>query len=602
MIVVCDTEYETSGGEFNLRPGDLPVPLCLVAHILDENLNHVRTIKLWRAQFLASKHPLFDIGPDTLFVAYSAQAELTIFKVLNLPFPTHVYDLHTAYLASSNILLPYNPDEKRTKQRKRLSDACRAYGIEGWENIDKGQMAKDIGEGRWRDYGQDAVFDYCEEDVKNSVKLLRAQIRGSNRFSRVDTDRVIFWSEYSAKAVALIQAKGIPIDMYIWDLIQEYKYVIIDALRRRFDPSYNDDDPIFDVEGGFSYTRFEAWLIRSGIPFWPRLDSGQLDLDSDAFRLMSVFPGIEGIHALRDTLGFIAKARLPIGQDGRNRPSLFPFGTASGRNAHAKSIFNAHAGMRSLIVFPTGKIGTYLDWRTQEVGIAADESGDENLKRDYLTGDIYHAIAYRFGFTNDADQMRWKATQVDMRGRMKILQLAVSYGQSVTSLARGINRHPLIASGIIQKHKRTYTRFWEWRAEVIEQAMLKRRIETSHGWPLHISTSPNQRTLGNFKMQGGGAEMLRWGTMELCNAGIVPCMLVHDAILFEESDPEKIEHAREIMLKTGLDVCNDFEIGVDVDQMLVGGTRYRDKRPMAQKMWDTIMSVLQAVGALPRSA
>ena len=28
-IVVCDTEYETSGGEFNLRPGDLPVPLCL---------------------------------------------------------------------------------------------------------------------------------------------------------------------------------------------------------------------------------------------------------------------------------------------------------------------------------------------------------------------------------------------------------------------------------------------------------------------------------------------------------------------------------------------------------------------------------------------
>ena len=74
-------------------------------------------------------------------------------------------------------------------------------------------MAKDIGEGRWRDYGQDAVFDYCEEDVKRSAELLRRQIRGSNRFPRVDTDRVIFWSEYSAKAVARIQAKGIPIDM-----------------------------------------------------------------------------------------------------------------------------------------------------------------------------------------------------------------------------------------------------------------------------------------------------------------------------------------------------------------------------------------------------
>ncbi len=324
-IVVVDTEYETSGGEFNLRPGDLPIPLCLVAYILDENLNHVRTIRLWRDQLLGSKHPPFDIGDDSLFAAYSAQAELTIFRVLNWPFPKHVYDLHTAYLASSNLLLPYDPNEKRAKQRKRLSDACRAFGIEGWENINKEQMAKDIGEGRWRDYGQAAVYDYCEEDVKKSTELSRAQLRGSNRFPRLNTDRVIFWSEYSAKAVALIQARGIPIDMYIWNLIQENKGAVIRELLRRFDPSYGDDQPIYTPDGEFSYARFEAWLVSSGIPFWPRLDSGALDLDSDAFRLMSIFPGIEGIHALRDTIGFISKARMPIGRDGRNRPSLFPF-------------------------------------------------------------------------------------------------------------------------------------------------------------------------------------------------------------------------------------------------------------------------------------
>jgi hypothetical protein len=56
-----------------------------------------------------------------------------------------------------------------------------------------------------------------------------------------------------------------------------------------------------------------------------------------------VHPGIEGLHALRDVLSFISKARLPIGRDGRNRPSLFPFGTATGRNAHTKSPYNAHA-------------------------------------------------------------------------------------------------------------------------------------------------------------------------------------------------------------------------------------------------------------------
>ena len=95
-------------------------------------------------------------------------------------------------------------------------------------------------------------------------------------------------------------------------------------------------------------------------------------------------PAIEGLHALRDGLGVIVRARIPIGRDGRNRPSLFPFGTATGRNAQAKSLFNAHASMRSFMKFPADKIGLYLDWRTQEVGIAAARSGDEALAQAYL--------------------------------------------------------------------------------------------------------------------------------------------------------------------------------------------------------------------------
>ena len=113
---------------------------------------------------------------------------MTCFLQLGWRFPVHVYDLHTAYLSVSNILLPYNPDEIRKKQRKRLSDACRAYGIEGWENIDKPEIAKAIGEGRWREYGQPAVFDYCEEDVRNSAELLRRQTRRL-RPSRADRSR-----------------------------------------------------------------------------------------------------------------------------------------------------------------------------------------------------------------------------------------------------------------------------------------------------------------------------------------------------------------------------------------------------------------------------
>ena len=592
-IVVCDFEYE-------IETGGLPNVLCMVAHVLSENLEHVRTIRLWRGEF--GKAPPFDIGPDALFVAYAAWAELICFKVLGWRFPVHVFDEHTAFLASSNILPPYDPELVRQKPRKDLESACDAYGLEpGWQGIDKGTIAPAIGAGTWRQhYTPEQVFNYCTEDVRMEVLLLFAQLRGNKKYPAADPTSVIFWSEYSAKCIALIQARGIPIDTELWNAAQDNKAAVIGELLRQLDPSSGDDEPIYSPEGEWSYRRFEQWLVRSGVTAWPRLDSGKLDIDSDAFRMMSFVPGIEGLHALRDGLGFIVKARLPIGKDGRNRPSLFPFGTFTGRNAHAKSPYNAHAGMRGFMMFPRGTIGAYLDWRTQEVGVAAALSGDPALMTDYASGDIYHALAKLCGFTNDPDPLHWKKTNPAMRNRMKPLQLGINYGMGVPSLARGLDRHPLIGSEVIVRHQRRYTPFWQWREKTAQNALLARRMESVLGWPLHISTSPNPRTLYNFPMQSGGADMLRLATVRLCEAGIVPVMLIHGGILLEETELEKIEYAKEIMRGAGRDICNGFEIGVDTDQLLRNGARYADKRPVAQAMWATIMNALERVKAIPQ--
>ena len=118
-ITVLDFEYEVDDG-------DPPRVLCMVAYQLDQHLGRVRTIRLWRGEFDST--PPFDIGPDALIVGYSLWAEMTAFMTLGWKFPVHVFDLHTAYQATTNLLLPYNPDEIREKLRKRLSDACRAYG------------------------------------------------------------------------------------------------------------------------------------------------------------------------------------------------------------------------------------------------------------------------------------------------------------------------------------------------------------------------------------------------------------------------------------------------------------------------------------------
>ena len=82
----------------------------------------------------------------------------------------------------------------------------------------------------------------------------------------------------------------------------------------------------------------------------------------------------------------------------------------------------------------------------------------------------------------------------------------------------------------------------------------------------------------------------------------MPVMLIHDGILLETKDHEQVEHAKEIMRAAGRDVCDGFDIGVDEDQILQGGARYADKRPIAKKMWATIMAALETIKAIPRTA
>src|SRR5262249_9645247 len=146
------------------------------------------------------------------------------------------------------------------------------------------------------------------------------------------------------------------------------------------------------------------------------------------------------------------------------------------------SLYNVHAGMRSFMRFPEDKLGVYLDWRTQEVGVVAALSGDPALLDAYRGGDVYHALAFDNGLTKEHDIRIWKANNQTQRQRMKALQLGLNYGMGVPALAKGLDRHPLIASGFIERHKRTYSRFWEWREQYADHAMLARCAESEFGW------------------------------------------------------------------------------------------------------------------------
>jgi DNA polymerase-1 len=88
-IVVVDAEFTTLTGE---RPG----PVCLVARELRSGC----CFRLFEGQF--GPVPPYATGPDVLFIAFYASAELGCYRVLGWLMPERILDLFTEFRDRTN--------------------------------------------------------------------------------------------------------------------------------------------------------------------------------------------------------------------------------------------------------------------------------------------------------------------------------------------------------------------------------------------------------------------------------------------------------------------------------------------------------------------
>jgi DNA polymerase-1 len=109
-VVVADFEFTATTGE-------RPIPVCLVVHELCSG----RRFRLWQDQL--GPTPPYTRGPDVLFVAYYASAELGCYRVLGWPMPERILDLFTEFRDRTNGLT--------TPAGAGLLGALTYFGIDG---------------------------------------------------------------------------------------------------------------------------------------------------------------------------------------------------------------------------------------------------------------------------------------------------------------------------------------------------------------------------------------------------------------------------------------------------------------------------------------
>jgi DNA polymerase I len=561
--------------EYIAADGEVPVPVCMVAI----DLIGGGEIRLWQDELAA---PPFDLhADDVCFIAYHAPAELGCFEVLGWPMPPRVYDLHAEFKRITN-----GGDRPFGAS---LLGALEHFGITHMSRHHKERMRDLIlSGGPWSEAERAAILDYCREDVAALGRLWPVMARQITR-DEMTHGGALLRGRYMG-AVARMELGGVPIDAELLERLAQHWESIKRGLMDAINPQYG----VYQ-DGHFSAAAFGAWCGRTGIQ-WPRLPSGALALDSDTFKDQAkVHPEVADLHDLRVVLGQLRQIKLAVGKDGRNRTSLFPLGSKTGRNqpSTAKFIFGPAVWLRGLIKPAPGYGLAYLDWKSQEIGIAAALSGDARLWEAYQSGDVYLAFAKAAGM---APRDATKDTHDAVRQKCKAIVLGTNYGMAAPSIAAQAGIHIDEARTLLMLHRDVYRDFWRWSDSLVNAALMGAQLRTRFGWTWQAGryVDPNPRSIQNWPMQSNGAEMLRLACSMATERDITVCAPIHDALLIEapldllEADVEAtvqiMQDASEMVMGDGL------VLGVD-RSIVRYPDRYADKR--GRVMWPRVMALLE---------
>ncbi|MEI8213634.1 MAG: DNA polymerase [Planctomycetota bacterium] len=554
--------------EFRALPGERPQAVCLVARELHSNT----LVRQWLTEDIPDEPP-FDVGPDSLFIAYFASAELGCCLALGWPMPSRVLDLYVEFKGLTNGTV--GPGGLG------LLGALTHFGLDCMESVEKQSMRElAMREGPHNSEERIALLDYCQSDVDALPRLLDKMIAG------IDLPRALLRGRYM-RAVAAMEHRGIPVDRKILGGLREHWPTIQTQLIERVDPR----GEVFDGRT-FKADRWERYLIRHNIA-WPRLPSGALALDDETFRQAAKrHPMLVGKwRELRHTLGQMRLSDLAVGSDGRNRCLLSPFQSRTGRNqpSNSRFIFGPSAWLRSLIKPEEGRAIAYIDWSQQEFGIAAAFSQDANMMAAYRSGDPYLAFAIQAGAVPPTAT---KQSHKKERALFKACVLGVQYGMGAESLAGSIGDTLDVARELLRLHRKTYPRYWRWSESAVDHAMLYRHLQTVFGWRLNVGPDANPRSLANFPCQANGAEMLRLACCLISERGVGICAPIHDAILVEgptSTIDETVAKTQAAMREASAIVLGGFELESDSDVVRCPD-RYSDERGV--EMWTTVLSIL----------
>src|SRR5262249_11341198 len=371
-------------------------------------------------------------------------------------------------------------------------------------------------EEQWRE-----IEKYNRDDVLEEGEVLEAIA------PKIDLPAALFRGRY-LKAVSPMELRGLPVD--------------VDYLRGELEPNWpalrmyyirrDDAFGLYDDDGSFCEDRLEALVEQRGWASWPRTPTGKLETKSRTIgKQCKRHPELRQFQRLRDQIAELRLGKFlnSIGADGMSRCPILPFWTVTGRNQPSGRdvvyLPSLPSWVHGIIKPQPGWGIAALDWSAQEPGLAAGLSLDPAYITDF-SGDLHMRFAIRAGL---APEWATQRSHGPVRDAVKPISLGANYGISKYGVAAQTGKSLLWAADLLAQHRHAYSVFAQWQQNVATQAVFDGRIVSPLGWPMAVHAGTSRRTLFNYLMQAGGADMMCLAAIAAHEAGIRNCAPVHDA-------------------------------------------------------------------------
>lgn len=408
-------------------------------------------------------------------------------------------------------------------------------------------------------------------------KVINAHIQSkSQQAKQVLITQMITRANYIKAIIKLtVNGKGFPIDEQILKAIFTNKAQTVSVIQEEANLQYGT---IFlkNIENStklLDHDRLKQLAKNKGYQWKSSISGHYLKMDKGYLKqLANQYPELRFFYDAITTISSIQSLDLlALETDGFIKPSLYLMTQKTGRNSPKPSegyLLNASHWIRSLIRPKPNHCIIAIDWCQQEIGIAAALSNDKNLIDIYNAPecDVYLALAKMAGFS---PKSATKKTHPEIRQLFKTMQIGLGYGKSVWSLTKDIKQlsKSITLSDAYNKaqqihrwHKTTFTDYWQWTEDTINQARRSGFIQSLDGWTYFVTDSVRDTQLLNFPMQANGAALMRLAIVNLAKYENIDLICTqHDAIYVNAKNCDKeriIKQIQDSMDKACADLFN----------------------------------------------